>query len=191
MAGGSREQESENDQQCQHCGLWFGSEGVLNHEQHCDLAEYDARKVDLSCPTTLLRAGEVEVGADPDGDRDDRDDVEEESADDLAPDAPSPAPEGATSDPTATGDGMRADGGPMAVPTFEDSESDESAAESDETTTCPSCGGEDVEAPEDALPREALTAKPALRDFEFICVPCSTDDDGHWTSPVEVFNDDE
>ncbi len=186
MAGGSREQETENDQQCQHCGLWFGSEGVQNHEQHCDLADFETRKVELSCPATLLRAGEVEVGADPDGDRDDRDEVEAESPDDLAADAPSPAPEGATSDPPSASDGMRADGGPMAVPEFEESGPD---LADDKSASCPGCDApaDEVGTPE-LLPDEVLQEHPELRDFDRLCVECSTDDSGNWTSPVEVFD---
>lgn len=186
MAGGSREQESETDEQCQFCGLWFGTAGVLNHEEHCDLEGFDARKVSLECPTTLLRAGEVEIGDDPAGEAEA---VETESPDDLATDAPSPAPEGATGDPQSE---MRADGGPMAVPEFSDSDSEaETAATPDEIeATCPGCGAPAsvCETPSEVLPDDVVEKYDDLKTIDYICVPCSTDEWGNWTDPVEVFN---
>jgi len=187
MAGGSREQESEDEQQCQHCGLWFGSEGVLNHEKHCDLAGFDARKVELVCPVTILRADDVEVEevASP----------ESESPEEVASEASPTTPEEAGGDPAEgrVEDGMRADGGPMEIPEFgEDDEAGADGAESE--ATCPGCdrpaSSEEVETPREALPDEVLERHGELKTVDHICRPCSTDADGNWTSPVEVFNAD-
>lgn len=36
MATGSLHKENATDQQCDHCGRWFGARGIHNHERNCD-----------------------------------------------------------------------------------------------------------------------------------------------------------
>lgn len=59
MSGGSTEKEAEDDRQCIHCGLWYSKAGVLNHEENCDLAEFEVRKLSLEDPFAIVRAPDV------------------------------------------------------------------------------------------------------------------------------------
>lgn len=191
MAGGSREPESDDDQQCAECGLWFASAGVISHERNCNLKDYDRRLQPLTCPFAVMRAPDVDPG------EEDDEPVEAELVDEPAdPDLGSEiVVEDAPTDPGADpgGDPMetaaRTDGGPMAVPAFEsDDEDDEVEDDDEDALACPGCGGWNLDDPEEALPEEALRSTPAVREFDHICIDCSTDENGTWTSPVEVFN---
>jgi hypothetical protein len=193
MAGGSREPESEDDQQCQHCGLWWASGGVQSHENNCDWQGVEKTILSLECPHALLRAGKMpterttedtrivedaeqveEIGPPVEGDRA----AEVEAGSDPGPN-PGATP---THDPSSTE--ARTDGGPMSVPSFKS----ENADESEDETTCEGCGGANLDDPEAALPEEALESKPEVREFDYICLDCSTDENGTWQNPIEVFN---
>jgi len=196
MAGGSQEMEHDDDQQCAHCGLWFSSAGVLSHEQHCNLAEFDRRLVELRCPFARMRADDVDVEDEPDVGADDRAD----EADEIVVDAPADPGADPSGDPTPESGGdptdnrARTDGGPAAVPEFGESSStttvavDGAGQEASDEPACPECGSTDLDDPEDALPAEALQQTPAVRKYDHICMACSTNAQGTLSSPVEVFN---
>ncbi len=195
MAGGSEEAESDDDRQCQHCGLWFAPEGVLPHERNCDLAGFARRLVDLTDPFAVQRADDVSLDEVDHG-------PEPESPDAVASDAP-PSPgdrAGGDPSPVEAVDGVEeveevaTDGGPKEIPEFGSSEEAESAGASEDVTTCPGCDrpatADEIQTPREVLPDEVVEQHGELKRVDHICVPCSTDDSGNWTSPVEGFNAD-
>lgn len=202
MSGGSHEPE-EDDRQCKHCGLWYSLAGLQNHENSCDFEPVDHRVVELVDPFARERAADVQVV-----DEDDRDDapdavdVEDEPSPDVevpdapdvdvdvdtepAPDAPEGRPEGAAEATTRT------DGGPQELPSgFQDAApssndgSDADASGDPDAEPCPEHGAAESR-PIDEFPK-LLEVNPRLEQFDHICVPCSTDDDGRVVSPVEVW----
>lgn len=190
MAGGSRERESEDDTQCRHCGLWFGQEGVLPHERTCDLASYDARKVELTDAKARVRAGLTTTDEDaPDGDLDDATvDVEDDTAE---------MPDGVASDPASTrpddgadsGPETATDGGPRDLPEFSDSDEDSGDETSASGPECPACGaGDSYLVSVDVLPESVLAQGPGEKDV--LCLACSSvDPDG--TVTTETVDGDE
>jgi len=50
MSNGSRERESPQDVQCEHCGRWFRNDGVHGHEPNCPLRGEDVVIVELEGP---------------------------------------------------------------------------------------------------------------------------------------------
>jgi hypothetical protein len=44
---GTRTPTSPNDVQCSHCGLFFSRRGIITHERHCELQDYDVTLVPL------------------------------------------------------------------------------------------------------------------------------------------------
>lgn len=193
MAGGSPDPEDVTDQQCQHCGLYYASEGVLSHEENCDFAGHDVRLQELEDDQAKARAGlvndtqEVHDLADGAGASLEDDLEDEETVVDVAP-GPGPDP-GATppGDPAETDGGQRAD-----LPSFEQSfdpeehleDDDDDGGEDDEEPVCEKCGG--PVHPMDVLPDRVLEEDPELREQRGVCLPCSMDDEGNWTSPIEV-----
>ena len=55
MSGGSREKEDSIEQQCRHCGLWFHTAGLQEHERNCDFREFDVRLQEIEDNVTLAR----------------------------------------------------------------------------------------------------------------------------------------
>lgn len=183
MTGGSASKEGDDDNQCIHCGRWYARAGVQSHEANCDWQSTDRRMHDLVDPLAIMRADDVDV-----------DDIEEA---DVDPDPPGATPGG---DPGGTpmedpdiGDSAsetRADGGPSSVPTdFDDVQDGGDAGGSDsdpDPDGCPECGG-DWSMPVAELPDEVLEAAPDLREYDKLCVPCSTDDEGNLTDEAVVY----
>lgn len=212
MAGGSETPENrETENQCIHCGLWWGAPGLRPHEEHCDMAAYDTRLVPLTDPYALWRADDVDfetavADADRDGDADALADLDDGAVTgDLdAGTGPEPTPVSSAGadpggDPPPDPTTARADGGPLSVPEFgggdgdQDLDGDAGAGDAldddpgdDQDLTCGSCDGSNVEDPADCLPQEALDDRPEVTEFDGVCIDCSTDDDGEWQSPIEV-----
>ena len=107
MAGGSTSAESDDDQQCIHCGRWFGSPGLLPHERNCEWQDSDRRMQPLEDPLAKTRADDVDAG--------DLEDAAPEPHAETIMDDPT---DGVASDPGqgAGGGAPRSDGGTPAPP---------------------------------------------------------------------------
>lgn len=167
MPGGSREPEGDDETQCQHCGLWYGQEGVLPHERTCDLAGYDARKVPLTDPKTRVRAG---LDPDPDAGADELQDGAASDPGTTHPDdgsEPAPAPESTVTD-----------GGPRSVPSFNVDDGDTDAP-ADDGPSCPDCETSEYLVPVEVLPDAVLEHERGPSEKDVLCLECSsTTDDG-------------
>lgn len=162
---GTVEPTSPTDQQCDHCRLFFGKRGHPPHEANCPLKGTNlvvAPAEQVERPDALDAEPEpVEIGPDPDG---------------SAPTATGETGELAVSDGGETTEVLDP---PEPEETDEGDEGDEEA--------CPNCGSEEWFDPDD-LPDEVLARDPELATFDRACHPCCTDENGHLSYPLEVFN---
>jgi len=154
VSRGSETQQRPSDRQCDHCGLWFASQGHISHQRNCHLQDIDRRVQEpgagaLEAETPTLDPGaeasdeppdDVESGASPPGVGDDSG-ANPQSTEGVGwgaePPTPSSgantSPEGTASDvttPTRTDGGLGLSG-PPEPPTRD---------EADTTATCPACG---------------------------------------------------
>lgn len=187
MSNGSDQSEGPNDQQCQHCGLWFHSAGLLPHETNCDYAGSPHRLHELTDPYAIRRADDVDVEATVDGEGDPI--GERTDADPALDPAPEPAPDPDPEATTAVTDG----GDPEPVPNDwgradpEPTDDDLDADPVDEDDDgCPECGST-VSIPISELADDLLDAAPELREYDELCRPCSTDGDGNLTEEAVVY----
>ncbi|MFC3476115.1 hypothetical protein [Halobacterium litoreum] len=183
MPGGSDVPDDRDDEdQCQHCGRWYGRDGVLSHESHCDWADSDVRMHDLEAKGARMRAADHSI-----------DGVDLEAVD------PDPAPAPDPDDVDAGDEQAATDGGPREPPTFgNDSTTTSSTSESAAATTsaptlgddrdCPECGSDSTVRPED-LDSDLLGPLPdGLEAKDRLCLACATYEDGGLC--VEAFDED-
>jgi hypothetical protein len=189
MAGGSHTPDADDDRQCQHCGLWFSSRGVLSHEETCDLADHDTRLEDLEDPQARMRA---DLSPHPeDGEESDVDAAGPDSLDNVI-DATDHAGAGddvqeASAEPEAA-----TDGGPRDLPTFDEdagaddledvteSSGDPSPSTGDnEAETCPNCdaGEEQLAAANVVADVIGIPDDHDVREHDLACLACATVDE--------------
>jgi len=190
MGAGSHAPEGDDDHQCIHCGRWYARAGLLPHERNCQWSETDRRMIDLEDIHAQLRAPDVDT------DDHDAEDVDELPGEEIA-DAPGgeapPTPEEEAPDPAPST--ARTDGGPSPVPGgWEDSHQGDDELEEDvdedDGDGCPACGSTES-FPVEMLPEEAFEEVPELEQYDKVCAPCSTNENGHLSDTIEVFSGDE
>lgn len=136
MAGGSKTREDPTDQRCEHCGLFYSSQGIGTHEPNCPVASLDVDVV----PTTVESRGPTE-GSDSRGESPDGGD-EGVSADSDSETSPGEA----VTDGGATGLGLE---GPPAKPSTAADDDLEDDEDDEETYDCTDCGADTDLADED------------------------------------------
>lgn len=136
MAGGSKTPEDLTDQRCQHCGLFYSSQGIATHEPNCPIADLDVDVVPAAESQGLSEEADSETESTDGEDQGDSPEVDPETS-----------PREAVTDGGATGLGL---GGPPAQPSSaadDDLEDDEDDVDTYDCTEC----GTDTEFSDDDL----------------------------------------
>jgi hypothetical protein len=167
---GSVTPETPTDQKCGHCRLFFSKNGLPPHEENCPLKGRDLVVVPVEEADALEASTDPReaVDRDPEALADAKDDVTE------AVEAATPTVVG-----EEQGEPVTPDGGAVLDPPEPEASDDEEC--------CPSCGSTDYFDPDD-LEDAALERDPELATWDRACHPCSTDDQGRLSYPVEVWN---
>ena len=131
MAGGSKTREDPTDQRCEHCALFYSSQGIATHEPNCPIADLDVDVVPAAESQGLSEEAESETVSTDGEDQGGSPEVD-----------PEPSPREAVTDGGATGLGL---GGPPAQPSSAadddgDLQDDEDVDVDDETYDCTECG---------------------------------------------------
>lgn len=135
MKGGTVEPQKSTDQPCEHCGLWFSSNGIHNHERNCPLKDKDV----MVQPVDDVEAGVAGDTHESDPLSADAPDGEVPGTEQESPALDTSADTSSVEDEVATdGSGLGLDGPP--VVDQEDVEDEPDVDESDPSTlNCPHC----------------------------------------------------
>ena len=133
MAGGSVTPESDTDQRCNHCTLWFASKGISKHEKNCPIRKLPVEVVPKhdDSSSSQRHAPEVDTNAEP------HEGVEEGDIDEVDSNTTDMTQERNDEQQDQTGLGLT---GPPEQPADAAAATDAGVDQEPETLDCPHCG---------------------------------------------------